>query len=67
MIGHRDAVRCLDLTLAQMRPGDVFRIFCPSQLVYGQIATYGFFDDEIIPSDTNLKYTVEMIACYDES
>jgi len=56
-------VRCLDLTLAQMRPGDVFRVNCPAQLAYGNVPTYGFFDDEIIPADSALKYSIEMISC----
>jgi len=29
-IGHRSIVRCLELTVAQMKPGDVFDLNCPS-------------------------------------
>ena len=62
-IGHRQTVRCLDLTLAQMRPGDIYHVTCPAQLAYGSVPTYSFFDDDVIPADSDLKYRIEFISC----
>lgn len=62
-VGHFDKIKCFDIILPQMRKGEVANVFCPSYLAYGHTETYSFANrgNEIIPSDSNLWYQIEVI------
>ena len=63
IVGHFDKIKCFDLILPQMKQGEKSEVYCPANLVYGDRETYSQFGSDIIPVDSDIMYTIQVLAC----
>lgn len=58
--------KCLDMAVAQMKPGQKMKVDCPAKFSYGPRSPYGLGNEQI-PKDSDLTYKLEVVSCSQHS
>jgi FKBP-type peptidyl-prolyl cis-trans isomerase len=62
-VGASQTFKCLDLAITQLKPGAKATIKCPSEFVYGGVATPAPLGGEPIPVDSDMSFEVDVNFC----
>lgn len=61
-LGNFQITKCLDLAIAQMKPGQRYKVDCPAKFCYGPRSPYGLSNEQI-PKNSDLTYKIDLISC----
>lgn len=61
--GFFEVVKCWDMAVYLMSSGESIEIVCPPVYANGAVRTYGHFDHEQIPANSEIRYKIEVMEC----
>lgn len=62
-IGQFHVAKCWDIALVNMHAQESIKLKCPAFYAYGGTSRYGQFDHEIIPSNSELTFVLDVLEC----
>ena len=55
--------RCWDIALVNLHAHESIKVKCPAFYGYGGISRYGHFGNDVIPSNAELTFVLEVLEC----